>query len=68
MMFNSKKSRRARNEQANSANGMAHYRNVSTAEGACVDTPSSSSGTQMLSKDACSWPGTCCPNTRGVFH
>ena len=43
MMFDSKKSRRARNEQADSANGMAHFRNVSTAEGACVDTPCSSS-------------------------
>ena len=68
MMFDSKKSRRARDEQADSANGMAHFRNASKAEGACMDTPSSSSGTQILSKDARSWPGTCCPSTRGVFH
>ena len=32
----SKKSRRARNEQANSANGVANFRNASMAEGALV--------------------------------
>ena len=60
MMFDSKKSRRPRDEQADSANGVAHFRNASRAEGACVDTPVSSSGTQFLSKVARSWPGTCC--------
>ena len=68
MMFDSKKSQRARDERANSANGVAHFRNASTAEGACVKTPGSSSGTQILCKVARSWPGTCCPSTRGVFH
>ena len=38
MMFDSKKSRRAKDEQADSANGMVHFRNASKAEGACVDT------------------------------
>ena len=64
----SKKSRRARNEQANSANGAANFRHASMAEGACVNTPGSSSGTQILNKVARSWPGTCCLGTRGVFH
>ena len=64
----SKKSRRARNEQANSANGAANFRNASMAEGACVNTPGSSSGTQILNKVARSWPGARCPGTRGVFH
>ena len=64
----SKKSRRARNEQANSANGEANFRNASMAEGACVNTPGSSSGTQILKKVARSSPGTCCPGTRGVVH
>ena len=64
----SKKSRRARNEQANSANGAANFRNASMAEGACVNKLGSSSGTQILNKVARSWPGTCCPGTRGVFH
>ena len=68
IMFDSKQSWRTRDEQANSANGVAHFRNASRAEGACVDTPGSSSGTQILSKVARSWPGTCCPITRGVFH
>ena len=58
MMFDSKKSRRARNEQANSANGAANSRNASMAEGTCVNTPGSSSGTQILNKVARSWPGT----------
>ena len=43
-------------------------RNASMAEGACVNTLGSSSGTQILNKVARSWPGTCCPGTRGVFH
>ena len=64
----SKKSWRARNEQAVSVKGVANFRNASKVEGACVNTPGSSSGTQILNKVARSWPGTCCPGTRGVFH
>ena len=41
---------------------------ASMAEGACVNTLVGSSGTQILNKVARSWPGTCCPGTRGVFH
>ena len=62
------KKRRARNEDANSTHGAANFRNASMAEGACVNTPGSSSGTQILNKVARSWPGTGCPGTRGVFH
>ena len=38
-------------------NEVAHFNNASRADGACVDTPGSSSGTQILSKVARSWPG-----------
>ena len=68
MMFDSKMSRRARNEQADSANGAANSRNASMAAGACVNTLGSSSGNQILNKVARSWPATCCLGTRGVFH
>ena len=63
-----KKSRRARNEQANSEKGVANFGDASKADCACVNTPGCSSGSQSLNKDTRSWPGTCCPITRGVFH
>ena len=63
-----KKSRRVRNEQANFEKGVANFRNASKADGACVNTPGCSSGSHILNKDTRSWPGTCCPSARGVFH
>ena len=47
-----KKSRRARNEQANFEKGVANFRNASKAEGACVNTPGCSSRSQVL-KQGC---------------
>ena len=63
-----KKSRRARNEQANSEKGVASFGDANKADGACVNTPGCSSGSHLLNKDTRSWPGTYCPITRGVFH
>ena len=51
MVFDSKKSRRARNEQPKFEKGVANFRNASKAEGACVNTPGCSSGFQILNKD-----------------
>ena len=62
-----KKSWRVRNAQKNEK-GVANFRNASKAEGACANTPGCSSGSPILNKDTRSWPGTCCPGTRGVFH
>ena len=59
-----KKSRRARNEQANFEKGVANFGNASKAEGECVNTPGCSSGSQVLKKVARSWPATRCPGTR----
>ena len=63
-----KKPWRTRTEQAKYEKGVANFRNASKAEGACVNTPGCSSGSQILNKDTRSCPGTCCPGTRGVFH
>ena len=52
-----KKSWRVRYEQANFQKGVANFRNVSKAEGACVNTPGYSSGSPILNKDTQSWPG-----------
>ena len=52
-----KKSWRVRNEQANFQKGVANFRNVSEAEGVCVNTPGCSSGSPILNKDTRSWPG-----------
>ena len=63
-----KQSRRVRNEQAKFEKGVANFGDASKADGACVNTPGCSSGFYILNKDTRSWPGACCPITRGVLH